>query len=208
MRLILYLRYSNLYLGRNPLLSIDVINGLSLYSSVFYVPESSGVKISGHPSASRSALQAAMILHVLTNPVAASTVLSGLTFPSLPPLHPLLLSEISTPAKPLRRLYLASALTPYRGLTYLQKGKERPAVEAVIREGLKLGVQYHYLDGIHALFVAAETLQQGVAAWESGNLDKPERAWIGALRTWCDSRQQTDQSMQECYCATRTCTTP
>ena len=73
-------------------------------------------------------------------------------------------------------------MTPYRGLTYLQKGKERPAVEAVIREGLKLGVQHHYLDGIHALFLAAETLQQGVAAWESGNLDKPERAWIGALR--------------------------
>ncbi|TBU26378.1 hypothetical protein BD311DRAFT_762796 [Dichomitus squalens] len=167
--------------GRNPLLSIDLIDGLSLYASVFYVPENAGIKLSGPPSSSRSALQAAMILHVLTNPVATSMVLSGFTFPSLPPLCPLLLSEISTPAKPLRRLYLASALTPYRGLTYLQKGKERPAVEAVIREGLKLGAQYHYLDGIPALFSAADTLQRGVATWENGGLDRPERAWIGVL---------------------------
>ncbi|PIL30884.1 hypothetical protein GSI_07053 [Ganoderma sinense ZZ0214-1] len=167
--------------GRNPLLSIDLIHTLSLYHTVFSVPENTGVTLSGSPSSPRSALHAAMILHVVTNPTAADTVLSGLAFPSLPPLHPLLLSEISTVANSLRRLYLACALTPYRGVTYPQKGKERPAVEAVIRDGLKLGAQCHYLDGIPSLFIANDVLQKGVVEWENGDLDKPERAWIGVL---------------------------
>ncbi len=123
-----------------------------------------------------------MILHVLTNTTAVDTVLSGFAFPSLLPLHPLLLSEVSTSANSLRRLYLACVLTPYRRVTYLQKGRDRPAVEAVIREGLKLGAQYHYLDGISSLFTASEAIQKGVEDWENGNLDRPERAWIGARR--------------------------
>ena len=110
------------------------------------------------------------------------TTLSGLPLPSLPAIHPLLLSEFSTPNNPSRRLFLAAALTPYRDLTYLQKGKERPAVEAVIREGLKLGAQYHYLDGIPALFSAAQLLRNGVADYQNGKLDKPERVWIGELQ--------------------------
>ena len=164
------------------MLSIDLINNLLLFHSVFYVPESTGVTLSGSPASSRSALHAVMILHVLTNPTAADTVLSGFAFPSLPPLHPLLLSEVSTIANSLRRLCLACALTPYRGVTYSQKGKERPAVEAVLREGLKLGAQYHYLDGIPSLFIASEALQNGVVDWENRNLNKPERTWIGARR--------------------------
>ncbi|KAI0666245.1 hypothetical protein C8Q78DRAFT_1109269 [Trametes maxima] len=168
--------------GRNPLLSIDMINHLSLYDAVFSIPDAAGIKLSGTPSSSQFALKAAMILHVLASPFSSATTLSGLQFPSLPAIHPLLLSEFATLADPSRRLYLASALTPYRDLTYTQsKGRVRPAAEAVIREGLKLGTQYHYLDGIPALFSAASLLQKGVADFETGDVDRPERVWIGSL---------------------------
>lgn len=140
-----------------------------------------GIPLSGAPSSSQNALKAAVLLHALSDPSSDSTTLSGLPVPSLPAVHPLLLSELSAPTSPSRRLYLAAALTPYRDLTYTVKGKARPATEAVIREGLKLGAQYHYLDGIPALFSASEILQKGVADFEAGNMDKPERVWIGVL---------------------------
>ncbi|KAH9850667.1 hypothetical protein C2E23DRAFT_734552 [Lenzites betulinus] len=168
--------------GRNPLLSIDLINVLSLYTSVFSLPQGVNVKLSGDPSPPQHALKAAIILHVVSQAKNIGATLSDLPFPTLPPIHPLLLSELSTPKSPSRRLYLATALTPYRHLTYIQsKGKVRPAAEAVIRESLKLGGQYHYLDGITALFAAAEILKKGVADFESSNMDKPERVWIGLL---------------------------
>lgn len=54
---------------------------------------------------------------------------------------------------------MACALTPYRGITYVdEKGKKRPALEAVIREGLKVGTKNHYLDGIPHLFFASVLL--------------------------------------------------
>ncbi|KAI0367514.1 hypothetical protein BV20DRAFT_1054794 [Pilatotrama ljubarskyi] len=168
--------------GRNPLLSIDFMNKLSLYPAVFSIPEGTGVKLSGSLSSSQDALNAAVILHALSNPTNdISTTLSGSPVPSLPPVHRLLLSELSMPTNASRRLYLASALTPYRHLTYMSKAKVRPAAEAVIRDGLKLGAQYHYLDGVPTLFLAAELLQRGIAEYEAGNIDKPERAWIGVL---------------------------
>jgi tRNA nucleotidyltransferase (CCA-adding enzyme) len=58
------------------------------------------------------------------------------------------------------RLFLAAALTPFREITFLDsKNKKRPAVEAIIRDGLKLGTQNHYLDGIPPLFTASEILR-------------------------------------------------
>ncbi|RDX56319.1 hypothetical protein OH76DRAFT_1414683 [Lentinus brumalis] len=168
--------------GRNPLLSIDMIESLSLYPSVFYIPDNMGIKLSGTPDSSKTALRAASILHALVHPGVTASTLSGQTVPSLPPLSPIMLSELSSSTNPLRRLFLAAALTPYHGLTYTQsKGKVRPAVEAVLRDGLKLGAQYHYLDGIPALFAAADLLRTGVADWEGGHMDKPERAWLGVL---------------------------
>ncbi|RPD81576.1 hypothetical protein L226DRAFT_527847 [Lentinus tigrinus ALCF2SS1-7] len=168
--------------GRNPLLSIDLIQSLSLYSSVFYIPDNIGIKLSGSLASLDSALRAALILHALANPSAVASTLAGQTVPSLPPIHPLMLSELPSSTNPLRRLYLAAALTPYHGLTYTQsKGKVRPAAEAVIRDGLKLGAQHHYLDGIPTLFSGADLLRQGVSEWGSGHMDKPERAWLGVL---------------------------
>ena len=167
-------------------MSIDMINGLTLYSTVFCVPDYMGITLSGSPSSPQKALQAAMILHALTSPAASTITLSGLAFPSLPAIHPLLVSDLSSPASPLRRLYLAAALTPYRGLTFTQaKGKVRPAVDAVIREGLKLGAQHHYLDGIPVLFAGADVLQKGIADWELGAFDKSERAWTGTSLLVC-----------------------
>ncbi len=166
--------------GRNPLLAIDLINVLSLYSSVFSVPENTGIQLSEPPSSLQNALKAAVILHALSNPESSSTTLSGLFVPPLPAAHPLLLSELTTQNSPSRRLYLAAALTPYRNLIYTQKNKMHPATEAVLRDGLKLGVQYNYSNGIPALFAAADVLQKGVADFEAGNMDKPERVWIGA----------------------------
>jgi tRNA nucleotidyltransferase (CCA-adding enzyme) len=81
-------------------------------------------------------------------------------------------------------LYLACALTPYRGITYVdEKGKNRSAVEAVIREGLKVGTKNHYLDGVPALFSASELLKApGVG---DNKLSTPsERAEIGMRRDW------------------------
>ncbi|KAI0358943.1 poly A polymerase C-terminal region-like protein [Trametes cingulata] len=168
--------------GRNPLLAIDLINKLSLYRAVFSIPEGAGVKLSGSPSSSQDALKAGVILHALSNQASSSTTtLSSLPVPSLPPVHALLLSELSMPTNASRRLYLASALAPYRHITYTTKAKVRPAAEAVIRDGLKLGAQYHYLDGVPTLYLATELLQRGIAEYEAGKMDKPERAWIGVL---------------------------
>ena len=149
---------------------------------MFHVPDNLGIKLSGVPLSPHAALRAAILLRALTDPVTSSSSLSGLNIPSLPAVHPLLLSDIASSTSTLRRLYLAAALTPYHNLTYTQtKGKVRPAAEAVIREGLKLGVQHHYLDGIPALVSTAEILQKCVSDWEAGKMDKPERAWIGVL---------------------------
>lgn len=163
-------------------MSVDLIENLSLYSSVFHIPDNMSIKLSGTPASPMSALRAAAILHALVNPSVTTSTLSGQTVPTLPAVHPLLLSELPSPTNPLRRLFLAAALTPYHGLTYTQaKGKVRPASEAVLRDGLKLGAQHHYLDGIPALFTAADLLRKGVEDWVNGQMDKPERAWIGVL---------------------------
>jgi len=87
--------------------------------------------------------------------------LSSITLPSV---HETLLSSTFSPGTK-SRLFLAAALTPYRGIQYTDSkksdSKKKPhfAVEAAIREGAKLGTQNHYLDGIPPLFVAADLLK-------------------------------------------------
>ena len=79
---------------------------------------------------------------------------------------------------------MACALTPYRGITYVdEKGKNRSAIEAVIREGLKVGTQNHYLDGVPALFFASELLK--APDIEDHKSKTPfERVEIGMRRDW------------------------
>ncbi|KAI0271652.1 hypothetical protein BC834DRAFT_967099 [Gloeopeniophorella convolvens] len=135
--------------GRNPLLSIHLLDSLSLFPAVFHIPPAIASILSSAPAASSQAIVAASVLYTFHRPDDA-------LFPH-PPLHPLILSDISSSSSIIPRLYLACALTPYRGITYTDnKQKERPAVEAAIREGLKVGTKNHYLDGIPALFQAAE----------------------------------------------------
>lgn len=79
------------------------------------------------------------------------------------------------------RLYLACALIPYHGLEYRDhKNKSKPLVDAVIRDGLKLGVQNHYLDGIPALFDAWDFVSPQVAALSEGQ-SPDDRRKIGML---------------------------
>lgn len=99
-------------------------------------------------------------------------------FEQLHPLTPTLLNDFAVDSTTKQRLYLASALTPYRHLTFVEKKKSKLVVEACIREGLKvpnfcplscrcfinvsaqLGIQNHYVDGIPALYAASDLLFQ------------------------------------------------
>jgi tRNA nucleotidyltransferase (CCA-adding enzyme) len=137
--------------GRDPLASIHLIHDLELYHQIFYVLPSVVPTLSSEPADIQTSLAATDILFSIISP--ADFDRTGI---SLPPVHPLLHSS-ATGALP--RLYLAAALTPYKGVTYADhKGKTFPATEAVLRDGLKLGVQNHYFDGIPALFTAAALL--------------------------------------------------
>lgn len=75
-------------------------------------------------------------------------------------MHPLLTSQLAVDKTLKPRLFFAAALTPFRHVSYAAKKKSVLAVEMVIREAVKLGMQNHYLDGIPALFAAAEALQK------------------------------------------------
>lgn len=80
-----------------------------------------------------------------------------------PGLHPLFYQALDDDATCLSRLYLAASLTPYKGLTYRdKKEKDRPLIDLVIRDSLKLGTQSHFLDGIPLLFSAADIITRSI----------------------------------------------
>lgn len=140
------------YLGRDPLRSIQLIHSLSLFPTIFYIPPPISSTLSSQPTSSSHSVASATILHALLNP-------STSPFP-YPPLHDLLTSHTASSPSTIARLYLSCALTPYHGITYTgKKNKIGPAVEAAIREGLKIGTKNHYLDGIPSLFAAADLLR-------------------------------------------------
>jgi len=118
-----------------------------------------------------TSVAAATLLHALLDPTSISSSIN------LPPIHKTLLS-LAFSAGTKSRLFLAAALTSYRGITYTDsKNKSHLVVEAAIREGLKLGTQNHYLDGIPALFHAADLLKNPSS---SNKLKSPsERVAIG-----------------------------
>ena len=163
-------------LGRNPLMSLRLLDDLSLFPLVFHIPPAVASTLSSQPSSPPLALAAASILQTFLRPDTA-------LFPH-PQIHPLILSKISSSTSIIPRLYMACALTPYRGITYVdEKGKLHPAVEAVIREGLKVGTKNHYLDGIPALFSASELFKSPDV--EDDRFKSPsERVAIGLCRSW------------------------
>ncbi|KAJ3805839.1 hypothetical protein F5876DRAFT_51138 [Lentinula aff. lateritia] len=137
--------------GRDPVHAVSLIQDLSLFDPIFSVIPTDVVSTFSRPrSANIDSLKATSILRLL---------LSG-TSTGLTPLHPLLTTAIHEDTTCKDRLYLAATLTPYLGVTYKdKKQREFPAVTYVIRESLKLGTQNHYLDGIPALFAAADILR-------------------------------------------------
>ena len=145
--------------------SIRLLSQLSLQKSVFL-----GAQVFSFESCfnNETSLAAATILHLLlTSPDSLD----------LPQLHPLLLSQLSNDTSAKARLFLAAALTPYRASTFLEGGKKRTVVAWIIRDGLKLGVQNHYLDGIPSLFSAAELLNKTSL---SDLIEKSQRVQIGS----------------------------
>ncbi|KAF8321615.1 hypothetical protein DL93DRAFT_2130122 [Clavulina sp. PMI_390] len=141
--------------AKNPLLSLEMIEDLSLHESIFWLPPPLAEQLSGATAPRLQGLHAAKILNSFLEqgpsptPSETPTESSG----SLPRIHPIMLGKATSPDVK-RRLFLAAALTPYKGLTLPDKKRLVPATETVIREGLKLGTQNHYMDGIPALFDA------------------------------------------------------
>lgn len=77
------------------------------------------------------------------------------------------------------RLFLGASLYSLAGITFKDhKQKIHPLVEAVIREGLKLGNKNYYLDGIPALFDAA-ALFKGLSLEDIRFTTPSERVAIG-----------------------------
>lgn len=132
--------------GRNPLMSLRLLDSMSLFPLVFNVP--SAAVLSAQPASTSLAIAAASILRTFLQPDSALF--------QHPRVHPLILSGLSSSTSVVPRLYMACALTHYRDITYVDdKSKQHSAVEVVIHDGLKVGTKNHYLDGIPALFVAS-----------------------------------------------------
>ncbi|KAF8640569.1 hypothetical protein AX17_000231 [Amanita inopinata Kibby_2008] len=161
--------------SRDPLVSIQLIHELSLYHTVFsVVPKEIKARFSGVPASSERAIASAAILHAL---------LSSVHEPDsrLPQLHPSLFTALNADSSYIARLYLASFSAPFAAVTYVdKKQKSHPVVAVVLRESLKLGTQNHYLDGIPALFEAANLLTAALLDEESLKYPSPRIA-IGTL---------------------------
>lgn len=182
------------FVGKNPLLSIQMINDLSMSSSVFLIPPSVAALLSASPAPPVEGLVSASILDGLIRP----------TLKTLPQLHPILVSafthDLSTPP----RLYLACALSPWRHVMYKDaKGRPHAAVEVVLREGLKLGIQSHYLDGIPALFAAADLLHNPQIGGEKERVRMGKQSSIALP----PHKELKSQHLKGCCYAKGLCTT-
>ncbi|KAF8531004.1 hypothetical protein JB92DRAFT_2854526 [Gautieria morchelliformis] len=173
----------------DPLRAIKLIDHLALHVAIFTPPPAFGQMIfRTEPLPLHSGLAAAAVLHHFecqlspgpdsssmqsrvenntpsqTSPESQKPV--NLPSPSafserLRTPHPTLLKGFNADLTTRQRLYLASALTPFRRLKIAEKkDKFKLAVETCIRDGLKLGIQNHYIDGIPALYEASDLLHQ------------------------------------------------
>ena len=127
--------------ARSPLFSFEMIDSLCLYDSVFWLPAAVMGTLSVQPASRSQGLVATGILDSLLSHIAITdpTVTRQPSRYSLPQVHHALLTYASDP-NARRRLFLATALTPFRGITLPDKKKTVLAAEAVIREGLKVRV--------------------------------------------------------------------
>ena len=160
--------------GIEPLRAIQIIHDLSLYRTVFHVPAAIIDNASAPVAPPELSLNACTILHDLLFPPPSS---SPPKFTIRP--HPTLLTHALNDRGTRARLFLGASLFSFAGITYRDhKQKVHPLVEAVIREGLKLGNKNYYLDGIPALFDAAALLK-GVSLEDIRSTSSSERVAIG-----------------------------
>ncbi|KAG0697785.1 hypothetical protein DFH29DRAFT_944606 [Suillus ampliporus] len=159
--------------GPDPLRSIRIINDLRLYKSIYHVPPQTISIASSSPKPQDLPFRAATILHSLLSSTSPSQ--------DSVPLHPTLRSYVLQEPGCKARLFLAASLYSYHGITYPdQKGKEQTLVKCAIQDGLKLGRQNHYLDGIPALYSAADLLK-GISLGQDRLKLPSERVAIGLL---------------------------
>ncbi|KAJ7480166.1 hypothetical protein B0H11DRAFT_1725232 [Mycena galericulata] len=146
---------SKIMKGPDPLRGIQLIDHLTLYDSIFNaIPTEVTASLSAPLAPSISSVKAGYILRSILDPS------SGSPLADLSPVHPTLVSAVEDDPTATARLYLAAALTPHFGITYVDRNnKPQSAVECAIRESLKLGTQNHYVDGIPLLFAAAQLLK-------------------------------------------------
>ncbi|KAF8845429.1 hypothetical protein BDN67DRAFT_1065287 [Paxillus ammoniavirescens] len=161
--------------GVEPLRAVQIIHDLSLYRSIFHVPAEITDIASASVAASELSLTACTILHNLLSPSSLDTHQS-----TIRP-HPTLVSQALNDKATKARIFLAASLFPFAGITYKDhKQKVHPLVEAVVREGLKLGNKNYYLDGIQALYDAA-AIMKGLSLDEDRFRTPSERVAIGLL---------------------------
>ena len=128
---------------------MEVIRELGLYDIVFNVPTT--INLSPRPASTDSAFSATILLQ---------RIITGTLPPELPGIHQTLIEHVTSTAGAKGRLFLGAALTPFAGSSFPQKKRTRPGAEAAVWEGLRLGTQGHYLDGVPLLFEAATLLRQ------------------------------------------------
>ncbi|KIM54232.1 hypothetical protein SCLCIDRAFT_1222195 [Scleroderma citrinum Foug A] len=159
--------------GVQPVHAVQLINELSLFNCIFHVPANILTLSSSSLGSLDSSLTACTILR---------SILSSASLPNGTnvPVHPMLLSYTMRDPGTKARLFMAASLFPFYGITYKdRKQKEHYLVEAVIREGLKLGNKNYYLDGIPALFGAASELIEGLSLDQDRFKAPSERVSIG-----------------------------
>ncbi|KAF7306511.1 tRNA nucleotidyltransferase [Mycena indigotica] len=136
--------------GPDPVRAIELIHDMSLYDPIFNVLPVEALKTLSAPLAPANfSVKAARIIRKLITP---SSELSAI--------HPSIRSSVENNPSALARLYLAAALTPFAGITYLdRKKKPQSILPCSLEQSLRLGGQHHFLDGIPLLFAAAEKLK-------------------------------------------------
>ncbi|KAF8610259.1 hypothetical protein BDV93DRAFT_429846 [Ceratobasidium sp. AG-I] len=160
--------FTKMLKGTSPLLSLSTIDTLGLYTPVFGIPPALTGKTSGKPKAQSTAISAASMLCNLLSSTSTLT----------PPVHRLLLEPAREDLGVRQRLIFGTALTPWKHMRYLEKKKTVSLVEGVIKEGLKIGGQNHFITSVPSLFVAHEKLSNPSLEKFNG---PEERALIGLL---------------------------
>lgn len=157
--------------GPQPFHAVQLINELSLYHCIFHVPPDILAISSSSLGPPESSLAACSVYQSIVSPSSP---------PAREPIHPTLLSRTLCDPQTRTRLFLAACFFPFYGITYEdKKQREHYLVEASIRQGLRLGTQNHYLDGIPALYCAASELVQGLSLNQDRFKMPSERVAIG-----------------------------